>query len=166
MNKRIVALITIVLGLNVTTVPVLAISETQEVAIRERCDAIKDDLKVLQRSDSRARVYLGRYYETILSKFVTSLNVRLVENNLSNTSFINNQNDFSKTKTNFTIDYIEYQKELEKLTGIDCRSVPGEFYNQLVVVREKRAVVADDVIKLRNLAIKHVDLVTTLKEGL
>lgn len=143
-----------------------AISETQETAIRQHCDTIRDDLKSLQRSDSRARVYLGRYYETILSKFIMVLGVRLVENNLSNTSFINNQNDFNKTRTNFTIDYIEYQKSLEELVNLDCKSEPARFYDQLVDVRAKRAIVADDTVKLRRLADQHSQLVMTLEESL
>ena len=46
---------------------VSAISETKEKAIIMKCDVIHDNLKEIQRSDSRARTYLGGYYETILS---------------------------------------------------------------------------------------------------
>ena len=167
MKKIVTVLVCVALGFAVTPVmSAVAISEVQEDSIKQGCDAMKDDLKALQRSDSKARVYLGRYYETILTKFITPLNVRLVENNLSSTSFIDNQNDFNKSRTNFTIDYIEYQKGLEELIGIDCKSEPGRFYEKLVDVRTKRAVVADDVARLRKLAGKHASLVKALRETL
>ena len=138
-------------------------TQAQIVVIQDRCDAIHEELKVLQRNDSRARVYLGRYYETILNRFITPLNVRLVENNLSSTSFINNQNDFNKARTNFMIDYVEYQKGLEDLVAADCKENPEQFYEKLVDVRTKRATVADDTARLRKLAGKHLDLVKELK---
>ena len=138
-------------------------TQAQIVVIQDRCDAIHEELKVLQRNDSRARVYLGRYYETILNRFITPLNVRLVENNLSSTSFINNQNDFNKAWTNFMIDYVEYQKGLEDLVATDCKENPEQFYEKLVDVRTKRATVADDTARLRKLAGRHLDLVKELK---
>ena len=138
-------------------------TQAQIVVIQDRCDAIHEELKVLQRNDSRARVYLGRYYETILNRFITPLNVRLVENNLSTTSFIDNQNDFNKTRANFMIDYVEYQKGLEELVAMNCKESPEQFYEKLVNVRAKRATVADDTVKLKKLASKHGELVKGLK---
>ena len=138
-------------------------TQAQIAIVQDRCDAIHEELKVLQRNDSRARVYLGRYYETILNRFITPLNVRLVENNLSSTNFINNQNDFNKTRTNFMIDYVEYQKGLEDLVATNCKESPGQFYEKLVSVRAKRAVVADDTVKLKKLASEHSELVKGLK---
>ncbi len=142
------------------------VPEAKVVAVREHCDTIKDELRALQRSDSKARVYLGRYYETIIGKFITPLNVRLVENGLSSTSFINNQNDFNKTRTNFVIDYIEYQKGLEELVAMDCKVEPKKFYEKIVNVRARRAVVAEDVVRFRKLAERHVGLVEELEAKL
>ena len=138
-------------------------TQAQIVVIQDRCDAIHEELKVLQRNDSRARVYLGRYYETILNRFITPLNMRLVENNLSTTDFIDSQNEFNKTRTNFMIDYVEYQKGLEELVAMNCKELPEQFYEKLISVRAKRATVADDTIKLRSLAGKYSELVKGLK---
>ncbi len=148
----------LVLGQRVT-----AVTEEQELAIKEHCDVIKDNLKDLQRRDSRARVYLGRYYETMYNKFIVPLNIRLVENNLSGTSFINNQNEFNEVRSSFVADYVDYQRSLEELVGTDCKSEPERFYNKLVIVRERRAIVSSDTKRLRSLAGKHVDLVLTLE---
>ena len=48
----------------------VGITDEQRSVIINHCDTIKDNLKSLQRTDSRARVYLGRYYETILTDFI------------------------------------------------------------------------------------------------
>lgn len=161
MKRMIAAIVCLVMA--TMSLPAMALSETREAAIVDRCDTIRDDLRSLQRSDSKARVYLGRYYEVILTKFITPLNIRLVENNLLSTGFTNNQNDFNKARTNFVIDYVEYQKGLEELVSIDCKSEPERFYERLVTVREKRAVVAGDVAKLRKLAGTQLELVQALR---
>ena len=148
------------------SVPVFAISEEQEVLIKKHCDAIKDDLKTVQYADSRARVYLGRHYETILSKYITPLNMRLVENNLSDNALIDNQDNFAKARSVFIIDFIEYQKTLEELVGVNCKTEPGKFYDDLVVVRGKRKAVANDVTTLKRLINEQIKLSTKLKEKL
>lgn len=141
----------------------LAISDEQRVAIKDHCAIIKDNLKDLQRRDSRTRVYLGRYYEILYNKFIVPLNIRLVENNLSGLDFINNQNEFNRARSTFVTEYVEYQRVLEDLVGTDCKTEPERFYDKLVMVREKRAAVAGDVTKLRKLAAKHVSLVKELE---
>ena len=142
------------------------ISVEKQVLIKEHCGEIKDKLKALQRQDSKARVYLGKYYETMLSHFIMPLNMRLEKNGLSSLSFKNNRDDFDMVQSDFRSSYIKYQKELEKIVSMDCKADAISFYKQLVLVREKRAVVADDTAKLRKLVDKHIELVTELKEEL
>ena len=127
---------------------------------------MKDNLKALQRTDSRARVYLGRYYETILSSFITPLNLRLVENNISNTKLLDNQTNFVTQRGNFTNDYIIYQQALEDLVNTNCKTEPEKFYEKLVVARERRAIVNKDVLKLKSLTDEQKRLVEELKNGL
>ena len=145
-------------------VPVGAISETQKTAIVERCDTIKNTLKTVQHVDSRTRVYLGRHYETIWSKYITPLNVRLVENNMPDSGLLTNQDSFAKARGAFAADFIEYQKSLEELVGIDCKAEPSRFYEVLITARSKRKIVAGDVTALRKLAIGQKNLVMKLKE--
>ena len=155
----------LVVGILIRPVNVIAeeLSDKQEDSIMEHCDTIKENLKSLQHRDSRARVYLGRYYETILNKFITPLNMRLVENNLVDDKLMDNQNNFSKMRTNFIIDYVEYQKALEDLVAADCKNEPNKFYKKIENVRLKRGVVSKDVSKLRNLAGEQMKLVEDLK---
>jgi hypothetical protein len=150
------------------SVPVSAaeLSSVQKTSIIDNCSAIKDSLHAVQREDSRIRVYLGRYYESILTKFVTPLNVRLVENSISDTSLIANQEQFVDRRTVFISDYIVYQQALEDLVSTDCKSEPQKFYDKLVITREKRETVNQDVAKMNELTNRQVKLVTKLKDEL
>ena len=147
-------------------VSVQAISESKKETISKNCSTIVENLKELQREDSKTRVYLGRYYEVLQSRFITPLNVRLSENTLSNDSFVKNQNDFSKGRNNFMIDFIEYQKELERLISTDCKNRPAEFYDILVKTRELRKIVESDAKYIKGLANEHLELVKKIGEKL
>lgn len=156
------------LVLSLVSVPVSAaeLSSVQKTSIIDNCSAIKDSLHAVQREDSRIRVYLGRYYESILTKFVTPLNVRLVENSISDTSLIANQEQFVDRRMVFISDYIVYQQALEDLVSTDCKSEPQKFYDKLVITREKRETVNQDVAKMSELTNRQVKLVTKLKDEL
>ena len=142
------------------------INEVQKDTIIDHCDTIKDNLKSVQRADSRTRVYLGRYYETILSNFITPLNLRLVENNISDAKLLDNQTNFAARRERFNSDFIVYQQVLEELVNINCKNEPVRFYEKLEVVREKRQTVNRDVTKLREMTGEQVKLVEALKNGI
>lgn len=141
------------------------LSDTQKNTIIDHCDTIKDSLKSLQRVDSRTRVYLGRYYETILTNFITPLNLRLVENNISNTQLLENQTNFANRRVSFVNDFIIYQQALEELVHTDCKNEPVKFYEKLLEVREKRKVVNKDAAKLKGMTDEQVKLVEELRNG-
>ena len=142
------------------------VTEEQRTTIVDHCDTMKDSLKSLQRTDSRARVYLGRYYETILTNFITPLNVRLVENNISNTKLLDNQTNFAAKRGDFVNDYISYQQALEELVNTNCKSEPENFYKRLLIARDKRKTVKKDVTKMRSLTDEQKKLVEELRDGL
>lgn len=141
------------------------ITSEQKTTIVDHCDAMKDSLKSLQRTDSRARVYLGRYYETILTNFITPLNIRLVENNISDAKLLDNQTSFASRRSSFNNNYISYQQSLEELVNVDCKSEPEKFYEKLLVTREKRKIVKKDVSKMRGLVDEQKKLVEGLRDG-
>lgn len=134
--------------------------------ISKHCDAIKSSLKIVQKNDARTRVYLGAYYEKILTKYITALNLKLVESNISDVGLIENQNNFVKTKQAFNDDFISYQKGLEELVLIDCKNEPKKFYEELVKVRKKQSVMTKDMKKLSDLITEQKNLVSKLKEKL
>lgn len=165
MNKKSLCLYYIIflVFLQVFVPNVGAVTDNQKEAVVEKCDVIHDDLKKVQKEDARVRVYLGGYYETILSKYITPLNVRLVENNLSSAGFVENQNKFASERATFSNDFIVYQKGLEELVGMDCKTEPERFYDKLVIVQQKRKMMAQDVLKMRDLISEHIKLVMGLR---
>lgn len=163
--KRFLAVFSI-LVMSFVAVPCLAITENQEKMIVSKCSEMKEQLKTVQKNDARARVHLGGRYETILTKFIMPLNVRLVENNLSSAELIENQNNFAETKNLFSNDYINYQQGLEELVAIDCKNEPKVFYDKLEKVRQKRKIVEQDTLKLRNLLSRHLKMVAELRSKL
>ena len=165
MRKTIIVFIVMVLAF-LPVYNVMAISEGQSNLIKNKCDSIQEDLKQLQVDDSRVRVYLGALYERVLTKYIVPLNVRLVENSISDVDFIENQNNFVAAKIAFVDDFVNYQRSLEELTLIDCKKNTESFYQKLTVVREKRAIMAKDVAKLSGLMTKQKSLVLSLRENL
>ncbi len=142
-----------------SAVSVGAFAEGEKIS---NCSKIKESLVNLQHADSRTRVYLGRYYETVQNKFIVPLNLRLVENNISDSELVNTQGEFKETRQAFIDDYISYQQKLEELVSINCEEEAPRFKEVLSVTREKRQVVAQDISKLRGLMEKQVQLVNNL----
>ena len=156
-------------GLLFVCAPVLsvgAISKTQETAISDHCDAIREDLRNVQRADARARVYVGSRYETILSKFVMPLNVWLVEKDMSRADLIESQNKISETRGKFVNEYVDYQQGLEQLVAMDCKSQPTEFYDKLIRVRQKRKKVEHHMQKMDKAFGEYKERVVKLKEAI
>ena len=142
---------------------VSAVSEVQKSAISSNCSSIKESLKLTQRTDAGARVYLGGKFETILSKYITPLNIKLVEKNISDPELIENQSNFAEAKAKFSSDFIKYQQDLEDLIATNCENEPEEFYEKLVLVRAGRKLMMKDVIGLKNLTARQVNLVKKLR---
>ena len=143
--------------------PTFAITPDQEGSISLYCNTIRQTLQTIQHSDSRTRTYLGAYYETILTDYMTPLNIRLVKNNHSNTALTKIQSDFALEKANFSEKFINYSKSLETLISLDCRANPTDFYDQLVRARDERELVHQSALKLNALVGLHLDAVQNLK---
>ncbi len=143
-----------------------AISEGQKNAISENCLSIKDSLRITQRVDSRTRVYLGGKFETILTKFIKPLNVKLIENNISDLGLIENQSSFVEARAVFSSDFIRYQQSLEELIGINCEAEPEIFYDKLLITRERRRLMSQDISKIKKIILNNVQLVTELRSNI
>ena len=141
-------------------------SASQVSAIKENCSTIRQNLKNLQHTDSRARTYFGAIYETFASKYLKPLNLRLINNDLSSPELSKLQTTFATTRTSFSNDFIDYSKSLEELIVTDCRLEPEIFYQRLVKTRTKRSAVAKDVKTLNKLLVDSIKNVEKLKESL
>lgn len=152
------------------TIPVFAteskLSESQSAKITTSCSTIRQSLKNLQRTDAHARTYFGAIYETVFTKYLKPLNLRLVRNDLSSSTLLEVQTSIATARTDFSNDFIDYSKSLEELIAIDCRLEPETFYQKLLTVREKRARVASDIKTLNRFLTSTVKSVEELKESL
>ncbi|MBR3319293.1 hypothetical protein IKG06_02170 [Candidatus Saccharibacteria bacterium] len=164
-SSIIVALIAVAL----LVVPVSAaidieLSDKQSADISNSCNTIHQNLKNLQRADARARTYFGSIYETISSKYLKPLNLRIVDNDIPNSTLLKLQSEFAEARTKFSDDYIKYSKALEELISIDCQIEPKNFYQKLLDTRSKRTTVAKDIGSISNLLTSIVKNTEKLKE--
>lgn len=143
--------------------PVSALSEGQSTVIVQNCATIKQSLRALQRTDARSRSYLGSAYETIISNFITPLNLRLVSNGQPNTNLTNLHSQILDTRKSFISEYTTYSQALEDLISTDCYTHPEDFYNKLYDTRKKRAEVSTITTNLRNLLSEYLTAVRRLK---
>ena len=148
----------------VFSTPVEGLSERQQGAISQNCSTIQQTLSQLQKVDSRTRTYLGTTYEAIANRFITPLNLRLVKNNRPTLSDI--QTEFTLGQTKFREAYTDYMRELEALIVADCKNHPDEFYQKLVVTREKRATLRATAEHLARLADQQYAAVLDLRSSL
>lgn len=160
-----VGLLVIAAGLVIFfSTPVEGLSPAQRGAISQNCSTIKQSLTQLQKVDSRTRTYLGTTYETILTRFIVPLNLRLVKNNRP--SLPNIQSDFTAEQVKFRESYTDYMRGLEELIATDCSVQPDEFYQRLEVVRGKREVLRATTVRLSRLADEQYRLVFDLRSSL
>lgn len=159
-------LISLVVVLALIPLNAFAFSEKQETIVSGECSTIRQTLQTVQKVDSKIRVHLGAYYEKILNKYMIPLNSRLVENNIPDDVLLKNQTSFNDKKKEFSDDYIGYQKNLEELISIDCKSSPKDFLDKLLITRDSRKKVYDDVATLNTLVDEHEKLVEKLMEKL
>jgi len=152
-----------ILGVRMASATEGGITSEQAETISTHCETIRDNLRRVQREDSVVRTHLGPYYNTVLEKFVKPLNLRLVENSLAESGLMENQSNFATSQEIFRSDYNVYQRALEDLILIDCKTEPARFYDQLILVRAKRKTVAQDVLKMRSLVSEQIGMVNKLK---
>lgn len=142
------------------------LTDEQSATLSASCGAIRENLKNLQRIDARTRTFFGSIYETVASKYLKPLNLRLVNNDLSNPDLFALQTSLATARIDFSDDYIQYSKSLEDLIAIDCRLEPAKFYKKLLDTREKRATVSADVKILNSYLTSVVKYSEKLKEVL
>ncbi|MBQ2638983.1 hypothetical protein IJF91_02885 [Candidatus Saccharibacteria bacterium] len=155
MKRKILSLVFILASLTYFSVfPVSDVRAEEEIPeeklsnIETNCASIKESLKRTQNADKNTRISLGRTYQTLLTDFITPLNVRLMKNNRFDSTLADLQLNFSNDRDTFNQAYIEYSKAFEILLSIDCRNEPTRFYRQLEEARTKRKTVSKAAIKL------------------
>lgn len=156
----------VTLGSLLSALPASALTEDQKSAISANCSTIKQQLKQVQKVDSRTRSYLGTSYEKVISNFVTPLNLRLVKNNRANTSLSDIQTKLVNERKKFSETFVSYSQDLEELINVDCENEPDNFYTKLNSVREKRKNVQSVAGNIRQLIKTHISTVREMEKSL
>ena len=97
---------------------------------------------------------------------MTNLNLRLIKDDYADQELAGLQTTFSSERERFKSDFTAYSQSLESLIGIDCQSEPQKFYDQLEVVRTKRADVQASCDRMREVIDWHRSAVLKLWESL
>lgn len=142
------------------------LSEEEVGIVSQNCSSIKVRLQRVQKDDARNRVFLGSQYETIASKLMLNLNLRLVKNGMASASLAEQQTTFMSERDRFKNDFIGYSQEFENLLNMNCKDEPEKFYRQLELVRAKRADVDASMQRLKSIISLHYESVTDLRNNL
>lgn len=142
------------------------LNDTERGNISMNCASIQTSLKNVQRNDSKTRVILGTNYQTLLSNYISPLNVRLIKNNLPDSTLISIQSEAITSRNSFTNLFVTYSQRLESLISIDCKNQPDTFYNELENVRFLRSQLEESVNKVNTALSNHLKTVNQLREKL
>lgn len=142
------------------------LNDTERGNISMSCASIQTSLKNIQRNDSKTRVILGTNYQTLLSNYISPLNVRLIKNNLPDSTLISIQSETITSRNSFTNLFVTYSQRLESLISIDCKNQPDTFYSELENVRFLRSQLEESVNKVNIALSNHLKTVNQLREKL
>ncbi len=124
----------------------------QEQKIIRECKNIQGQLGRLHSNDALTRVNLGQNYEVISSKLMANLNTRIVSNKLNGSELVALSAEFSENMEYFRENYQIYERELTKLSQMDCSENANKFYDQLEIVRYQRGELNFNTTKLYEIA--------------
>ena len=142
------------------------LNDTERGNISMSCASIQTSLKNIQRNDSKTRVILGTNYQTLLSNYISPLNIRLIKNNLPDSTLISIQSEAITSRNSFTNLFVTYSQRLESLISIDCKNQPDTFYSELENVRFLRSQLEESVNKVNTALSNHLKTVNQLREKL
>ena len=119
--------------------------------VRE-CKNIQNQLGRLRSNDALIRVNLGQNYEVISSRLMANLNTRIVSNKLNGSELVALSAEFSENLEYFRENYQIYERDLTKLSHMDCSKAADKFYDQLEIVRYQRSELNFNTTKLHEIA--------------
>lgn len=153
-------------GYDLNTITHKKLNDLERGNISTGCASIQVSLRNLQKNDSKTRVLLGTSYQTLLTNYLSPLNIRLIKNNLPDINLSRIQTEMFTSRNDFTNLFITYSQHLETLISLDCKNQPNEFYYELENVRFLREKLEDSVTKTNNIISLHLQLVDQLKHNM
>ncbi len=116
--------------------------------IRGNCIEAQTTLNQLNATDTLLRVNRGQLYESVETKLMTPLNMRLGLNKLGNTDLTTLSSQYEQQLGEFRLDYQQYGEAMSKTLKIDCINQPVAFYDSVADTRTKRSLTHDSTVQL------------------
>lgn len=115
--------------------------------IKSRCQATKQLIDQQRRSDLVARINKGRAYQTIIDQ-QNAFSLRLRNNKVTSDAFDRQTAAVQDGVTRFRNAYNRYDDAMGTLLNIDCQNQPADFATQLVVARNLRQIIGNEVASI------------------
>ena len=139
-------------------------TERQEQKIIRECTSIKNQISRLRSNDALTRVNLGQNYEVISSRLMANLNTRIVSSKLNGSELVAISAEFSENINYFRENYQIYERELTKLSQMNCSKDAGKFYDQLEIIRYYRGELNFNTTKLHEIAEEYQEALERFEE--
>ena len=148
MKKVVIYVSLVVITLANIVVPAGAVPSDN--VIRANCQSMQSVLSQIEKTDAALRINRGRIYNEVLDLFY-AMNSRLASNKISAPELVSITSDFDSQLADFRNDYNDYDDDLNELIVAECQDDPGDFYSQLISVRDERAKLNDEIASLDQL---------------
>lgn len=147
--KKVVLYVSLVV-ITLANIVVPAGAVPSDNVIRANCQSIQSVLSQIEKTDAALRINRGRIYNEVLDLFY-AMNSRLASNKISAPELVSITSDFDSQLADFRNDYNDYDDDLNELIVSECQDDPGDFYSQLINVRDERAKLNDEIASLDQL---------------
>ena len=147
--KKVVLYVSLVV-ITLANIVVPAGAVPSDNVIRANCQSIQSVLSQIEKTDAALRINRGRIYNEVLDLFY-AMNSRLASNKISAPELVSITSDFDSQLADFRNDYNDYDDDLNELIVSECQDDPGDFYSQLISVRDERAKLNDEIASLDQL---------------
>lgn len=147
--KKVVLYVSLVV-ITLANIAVPAEAVPSDNVIRANCQSIQSVLSQIEKTDAALRINRGRIYNEVLDLFY-AMNSRLASNKISAPELVSITSDFDSQLADFRNDYNDYDDDLNELIVAECQDDPGDFYSQLISVRDERAKLNDEIASLDQL---------------
>lgn len=115
-----------------------SMTEAEKQAVVSQCHDMRRNLQSIKHIDTLTRVNRGTA-TTNLVTLMSAFNSRAASNTFNIPPLVTATKNVQDLRREFGDDYTQYETALRDLIAIDCTTEPVAFYEQLVEVRAKRA---------------------------
>jgi len=140
------------------------VSDQKASVIASHCDQLKNQLNVIQTTETAARINRGRAYDTRISAQMAAFNSRVAANKVDAPQLISSSADFQSALKQFQNSFSVYTDGIDSAKNTDCESNPRGFYGWISKARVDRATLNGTVTNLDQILDSYIQELTILKE--